>query len=69
MDLKQIQARVEEIRQVMEKDNDDEYAHSCEDALHQDVLQHIADKAPEPWASLAREALKTDQIKFERWCA
>lgn len=47
---------------------DDESAHSMEDTLHQDVLAAIAANAPDSGA-LAYEALKTQQLDFNRWCA
>ncbi len=45
---------------------DDEAAHSEEDKLHQDVLRHYAEQEN---GELAREALKTLDLNFERWCA
>ncbi|GAA0972808.1 hypothetical protein Q7689_00470 [Nocardiopsis tropica] len=47
---------------------DDEVAHSEEDDLYADVLQAIADGADSP-AALARVALGTKSINFNRWCA
>ncbi len=47
---------------------DDETAHSYEDSLHKSVLQAISKGHPES-RELAREALKTLDIEFCRWCA
>lgn len=55
-------AHIEEIK------GDDEYAHSAEDALWEVVLEAIAERCEDPHL-LAREALKTRAIKFQRWCA
>lgn len=65
MDLEQVKKRIQDIKDCSE---DFEGAHSMEDSLHQDVLEHIAnggDNAQE----LALEALKTTQIQFARYCA
>lgn len=47
---------------------DPEAAHSDEDKLLADVLQAIADGADDP-SALAREALRSLEIRFPRWCA
>jgi hypothetical protein len=60
-----IRHRVVEISEIA---SDDEHAHSLEDDLWNDVLQAIADGAPDS-ADLATEALKTNQVKFHRWYA
>lgn len=65
MDIDQVRNRVRHIDNIR---SDDEAAHAEEDTLHQDVLQAIADGAPNP-AELAQEALKTGDIDFARWCA
>lgn len=57
-----IRERVDIIRQTQD---DDERAHSLEDALHRDVLMHFA----ECGSQLAVEALKTLDVDFARWCA
>lgn len=64
--VEEVRAAVEEIRRLAD---DDEAAHSAEDALHQNVLASIAQHDPANAASLAREALKTQDIEFARWCA
>jgi len=48
--------------------DDDESAHVMEDKLYRRILTAImdgADNAP----ALAREALRTQDIHFSRWCA
>ena len=65
MDVDQVRNRVRHIDNIR---HDDEAAHIKEDDLHQDVLQAIADGAADP-AALAREALKTKDLDFARWCA
>jgi hypothetical protein len=47
---------------------DPEKAHSLEDALRTDVLEHIYHKGKKP-RLLAAIALSTDQIQFPRWTA
>lgn len=59
-------ARVEDIRKMAD---DDEAAHGSEDGLYERVLQAIADGTCEDPAVCAREALKTRDINFARWCA
>lgn len=66
MTVEEVKARVAEIEAVK---SDDEGAHSMEDELHQDVLQAIADGTADDPAGCAREALKTHEIDFCRWCA
>ncbi len=62
-----VTAEVERIRAMR---FDDEMAHNAEDELHQRVLAAIADgNTGDPPAVLAREALKTRDIEFARWCA
>ena len=58
-----VRAEVARIRQLAERD--DEAAHSAEDALHQAVLLQLANEGSE----IARIALETQAIDFERWCA
>lgn len=51
--------------------DDDEEGHACEDRLHTAVLRAIASGglSGEFCGELAREALKTLDIEFARWCA
>jgi uncharacterized protein with von Willebrand factor type A (vWA) domain len=60
-----VRAEVEAIRAIA---SDDERAHGREDELHQAVLVAISDGAANA-VDLAREALKTQDVKFARWCA
>ena len=48
---------------------DDECAHSEEDRIHQLVLKAIANGDALLPNQCAREALKTLDLDFERWCA
>lgn len=60
----EVRKRVDHIAEVGK--SDDEMAHSDEDDLHQDVLRYYAEQEN---GALAREALKTLDISFARWCA
>ena len=67
-DVKKAVVHIEEIK------GDDESAHSHEDELHQAVLKEIASLNPHDDLSvdaieMAKEALKTLDIDFSRWCA
>ena len=57
------------VRAIKKMAHDDESAHSSEDQLREDVLRAIADGTATDSKQLAREALKTSDIKFARWCA
>ena len=61
-----VRDRVEQIRLSA---GDDEAAHSMEDSLREDLLQAIAHGTCEDPRECAIEALKTNAIEFERWCA
>jgi tellurite resistance protein len=63
--VEDVRAEVEAIRAIA---RDDERAHGREDELHQAVLVAISDGAANA-VDLAREALKTQDVKFARWCA
>jgi hypothetical protein len=65
MTVEQVKALVAEIERTA---GDDEAAHGLEDALHRQVLEAIANGAPNGM-ELAREALATVKIDFARWCA
>lgn len=65
MNVDEIKKRVQKIREMSD---DDESAHSAEDALYTSVLYAIANGADDP-AELAREAIKAGDISFSRWCA
>lgn len=63
--------RVKEIRELA--DYDPEAAHGREDQLHRDVLRHIAENGGSMMMvevkDLCTAALKTQDIKFPRYCA
>lgn len=61
----QFRGAVDEIRRHL---HDDEVAHSMEDDLRRDALKAIAEGA-ENAEEIARIALSTDELDFERWCA
>ncbi len=48
--------------------DDDEVAHGLTDDLHLDVLATIAAGAPDA-PLLAAAALRTETVRFRRWCA
>ncbi len=62
MTLEEVEQRVQRIRDAAP---DDERAHALEDALYIEIVRHHAANG----CPLAREALKTADIKFARWCA
>ena len=70
MTLDEVKAVVERIRDGNPGPDflDHEDLHALEDQLHGDVIRAIADGA-EDAAALAREALKTTELKFSRWYA
>jgi hypothetical protein len=62
----EVEAEVARIRAMAA---DDEAAHSAEDDLWHRVLETIASgQGDTPWR-LAKAALKTKEIEFQRWCA
>lgn len=64
-----VKRRVEQIRDIWVRDGDEERCHSMEDELRSDVLFAIADGVVEDPEAVASAALRTDDIKFARWCA
>ena len=48
---------------------DDESAHSAEDGLRAEFIALVAEVGSPELAEMAREVLKTDDIRFCRWCA
>jgi hypothetical protein len=64
--------KVETVVRLVEKIRKDawdaENAHSQEDDLYDRVLRAVA-RGDENARALAREALKTNDIDFPRWCA
>ena len=65
MNVEYVLEVVEKIRNIS---GDDEVAHSLEDALYLEILQHIADGGRNG-KKLAEAALKAHDIDFARWCA
>lgn len=65
MTIAEIKRRIAHIKSIR---YDDESAHAAEDHLRADVLRAIADGAANA-AAMAKLALTTDRISFERWCA
>jgi hypothetical protein len=61
-----VKRRVAKIRQLA---HDSETAHASEDKLWVDVLRAIAAGDADNPQSLAKEALQTEAIKFDRWFA
>lgn len=68
MTVEDVQRRLATIRTYALK-GDHEAAHSCEDSLNEDVLLAIADGRCVDPAGVAREALRSSDIEFNRWCA
>jgi len=64
-DAKQL---LEELRAIA-AEGDSEAAHSLEDHIRGAVLEAIADGSAEDARALARVALSTADIEFERWMA
>lgn len=60
-----VRARVEDIRASA---GDDEAAHGMEDQLFESVLRAVADGHPQSVA-MAKAALRSLELDFERWCA
>lgn len=66
MTKSEVANRVAEIRALR---GDDEVQHSKEDELHRDVLLAIAEGRAEDPAGVARMALTSLRLKFNRWAA
>lgn len=58
---------IKAVAEIEKNKDDDERAHSEENRLHAAVLRYYAEGGTDP--ELAREALKTQEIDFARWCA
>ncbi len=67
MTIDEIKRRVEQIISVSR--GDDEMAHTLEDRLHRDVLTAIATFNCGSPHECAKEALRTMDINFSRYCA
>lgn len=66
MTLDDVKKRVADIAAMA---GDAEVAHSAEDGLYLELLEAIADSKCEDPQGCAAEAVKTQAIDFERWCA
>ena len=66
MDIEEIKKRIQEIAS---KSGDDETQHGQEDALRAAFIEAVAREGSYPWAEMAKEILKTDDMDFARWCA
>ena len=65
--MREVEARV---RKIKEMKGDNEAAHVEEDNLYEEVLRAIVAHSRYGYASdLARAALRTKEIGFERWYA
>ena len=65
MEIEEIKKRIDEIK---ERRDDSENAHAMEDTLWEDVLIAISEGVDNS-KELAKECLKTSEIKFDRWFA
>lgn len=68
MKIRTTQDVISEVESIKSERRDYESAHSDEDELHVAVLKEVAAGNPEA-REMAREALKTLDIKFARYCA
>lgn len=71
MTIEQVRDRVRGIADIVEgrvasPEGTDPAAHEAEDDLRRDVLSAIAAGSERP-ADLAREALRTAELRFSRW--
>lgn len=66
MEIKDV---IDGVKEIKEEQLDPEIAHLLEDSLYEQVLKEIAfGKCSNP-KIFAKEALKTKNISFRRWCA
>ncbi len=66
MNRKEIERQVAEIKALS---GDNEGAHSNDDKLRRDFIQHIAESSVKPYSDWAKLILKTDNFGFHRYCA
>ncbi len=66
MDIKDV---IDQVKEIKEEQLDPEVAHLLEDNLYEQVLKEIAFGSCSNPKFLAKEALKTKNISFRRWCA
>lgn len=67
MNVRDVAAKVDQVRRAAAQ-GDHEKAHGLRDNLFAEVLIAIADGYRNP-EGLACEALETEKISFNRWCA
>ncbi len=71
MTVEEIKKRVADMGEKRASDGhihyDNTAAHEKEDKLYLDLLKHFAHNAPPEYAELATEALKTQELDFDRW--
>jgi len=66
MKLQYIKDKVSEIKDIA---HDDEAAHSEEDILYKNFIEHVAKTGNKKLAEMANECLKTKDIYFSKRCA
>jgi len=59
----------DQVRKIENSAGDYEAAHGLEDELFEDVLTAIAERTCDDPVACAREAVKTTEIEFARYCA
>ncbi len=69
MEIRTVEDVERELALIRKHSGDDEVAHSMEDDLHQCVLMAIANQTAVEPVAMARLALTTLEMDFERWCA
>jgi len=57
------------VKQIEDCAEDFEVAHGLEDTLHLTFIDHVANCNNHTLSEMAKEVLKTEKIKFERFCA
>ena len=67
--LEAVRLTVAEMQLSCKGCGDHESLHAAEDDLYLSLLKAIAKGSCEDPQGCAKEALKTQKLKFERWCA
>ena len=57
----------EQIIKILDFEGDNEVQHILEDDLYREFVEHISKTGTKEQKKLAKECLKTEDIKFERW--
>lgn len=68
MTLDDVKKMVKELEDIY-KGGDHEASHGTEDYLRYEVLKAIANGECEDPQACAKEAIRTEDFDFERWCA